>query len=186
MNIYVANILVTLVWGLMLLLIKPTPNKRRVFIGLTTVQWILISGLRGMSVSPDMYSYKLRYQTSMYTSWKQVFRAFYDVYVNEEGKDPGYTLFEKVTQIFVKDYQAYLFIVAVIFFCMSCNLDIPQFTAPVLQLPYIFGVPFRILRNNGNPSDHCDGSRCTHRLGVYQTPRVLEIPARMRRGVYDT
>ena len=95
MNIYVANILVTLISGLMFLLIRPTPNKRKAFICLSTVQWVLISGLRGMSVSPDMYSYKLRYQTAMHTSWKQVFRAFYDVYVNEEGKDPGYTLFEK-------------------------------------------------------------------------------------------
>lgn len=120
MNIYVVNILLTLLWGFMLLLIKPTPNKRKVFVGLTAAQWILISGLRGMSVSPDMFSYKLRYNVTTHMSWKQVFRTFYDVYVNEEGKDPGYTLFEKITQVFVTNFQAYLFIVAVIFFvCLA-------------------------------------------------------------------
>ena len=120
MNIYVVNILLTLLWGFMLLLIKPTPNKRKAFVGLTAAQWILISGLRGMSVSPDMFSYKLRYNVTTHMSWKQVFRTFYDVYVNEEGKDPGYTLFEKITQVFVTNYQAYLFIVAVIFFvCLA-------------------------------------------------------------------
>ncbi len=143
MNIYVANILLTLVSGLMLLLIRPTPNKRKAFICLSTVQWILISGLRGMSVSPDMYSYKLRYQTALHTSWKQVFRAFYDVYVNEEGKDPGYTLFEKITQLFIRNYQAYLFIVAVIFFvCLAVwiyrNSKLPCFSYLIFSA-FLFG-----------------------------------------------
>ncbi len=143
MNIYVANVLLTLVWGLMLLLIKPTPNKRKVFIGLTTVQWILISGLRGMSVSPDMYSYKFKFEKALHTSWKQVFASFYDVYVNEDGKDPGYTIFEKVIQIFVKDYQAYLFIVAVIFFvCLAIwiyrNSRLPCFSYLIFSA-FLFG-----------------------------------------------
>ena len=45
-----------------------------------------------------------------------MFENFYVVYVNEEGKDPGYAVFEKIVQIFTDNYQVYLVVVAAVFF----------------------------------------------------------------------
>lgn len=116
MNIYVVNILLTFVWGMIFLGVFRGDRGKKIFCALTGVQWILISGLRGMSVSPDMYSYQRKFYTTMKTPWNQLFDNFYLVYVDEEGKDPGYAVFEKIVQIFTKDYQTFLFIVAVLFF----------------------------------------------------------------------
>lgn len=116
MNVYVLNIIFTFLWGLVFLAIVGGKHGKKAFCTLTAIQWILISGLRGMSVSRDMYSYQIRFYKTMNTSWNSLFDNFYLTYVDEEGKDPGYSVFEKVIQLFTKDFQIYLFIVAVIFF----------------------------------------------------------------------
>lgn len=143
MNIYVLNVILTLVWASFLLLYQRSRKKSIAFLTLVSIQWILISGLRGMSVSPDMYSYRLRYFTTMNTPWKTIFQNFYDVYVNEEGKDPGYSLFEKITQIFIKDYNAYLIIVAALFFIALAfwvykNSSLPCFSYLIFSA-FLFG-----------------------------------------------
>lgn len=116
MNIYVVNILLTFVWAAIFLGIFRGDKGKKIFCALTGLQWTLISGLRGMSVARDMYSYEQRFEKTMHTSWRDLFDNFYLVYVDEEGKDPGYSVFEKIVQIFTKDYHAFLFIVAVLFF----------------------------------------------------------------------
>lgn len=116
MNIYVLNILLTFFWAFVFLGLVKSDNGKKAFCALTGIQWILISGLRGMSVSADMYSYKTRFENTMNTPWNNLFDNFYLVYVDEEGKDPGYSVFEKFIQLFTKDYHAFLFIVAVLFF----------------------------------------------------------------------
>ncbi len=120
MNIYVVNIILTFIWAFLFLKIYRGSGEgnrgKKIFCTLTTIQWILISGLRGMSVSPDMESYKYRFENTLVTPWRQLFNNFELVYINGEGKDPGYAIFEKIVQIFTDDYQVFLFIVAVIFF----------------------------------------------------------------------
>lgn len=116
MNIYVLNILLTFFWAFVFLGLVKSDNGKKAFCALTGVQWILISGLRGMSVSPDMFSYKNRFDNTMNTPWNRLFDNFYLVYVDEEGKDPGYAVFEKIVQIFTKDFQVFLLLVAVLFF----------------------------------------------------------------------
>ncbi|MGN0554954.1 MAG: EpsG family protein, partial [Candidatus Fimenecus sp.] len=103
-------------------------------ISLTGVQWILISGLRGMSVSSDMYSYQRKFYTTLKTPWNQLFDNFYLVYVDEEGKDPGYAVFEKIVQIFTQDYQTFLFIVAVLFFTGLAVWVYKNSTHPLLSM----------------------------------------------------
>lgn len=121
MNIYVINIFITFVWALLLLVFKPTERKKKTFIGFATLQWILISGLRHVSVGDDTFSYKLLFNKAINLSWKSVIpKMFVKVYVEEEGKDPGYIVFEKVIQLFTKNYQWFLVIVAVLFFvCLA-------------------------------------------------------------------
>lgn len=116
MNIFVVNIIMTLLWGALLLVVQPTERKKRIFIGLMTASWILISGLRGLEVGADTLTYRNRFLRTADTSWRSLFENYYFVYVNEEGKDPGYSVFEKIVQIFTDNYQVYLVVVAVIFF----------------------------------------------------------------------
>ncbi|MGN1161706.1 MAG: EpsG family protein [Candidatus Fimenecus sp.] len=116
MNIFVVNILLTMLWGFILLKIKPTKTKRKLYIALMSFNWILISGFRGMSVGADTLSYRRRFERTLSTPWSKLFENFYVVYVNEDGKDPGYSVFEKLVQIFTQNYQVYLLIVAAVFF----------------------------------------------------------------------
>lgn len=116
MNIFVINIVLTLLLGVLLLVVQPTERKKRIFIALMTINWTLISGLRGLTVGADTLVYKGRFERTAHTSWARLFENFYLVYVNEEGKDPGYAVFEKCVQIFTDNYQVYLVVVAVIFF----------------------------------------------------------------------
>ncbi len=116
MNIFVVNIILTLLFGFLLLGVNPTKQKRKLYIALMSVNWILISGLRGMRVGADTLSYRNRFERTLATPWSKLFDNFYAVYVGDEGKDPGYSVFEKSVQIFTDNYQVYLVIVAVIFF----------------------------------------------------------------------
>lgn len=116
MNIFVVNIVLTLVLGFFLINVQPNKTKKKLYIALMTVNWIFISGLRGLSVGADTISYLSRYNITRITSWKELINNFYTVYVGGEGKDPGYSMFEKLTQIFSTDYQVYLIIIAVCFF----------------------------------------------------------------------
>ncbi len=115
-NIYFVNVVLTLAFGAIFNVLGHTERSKKAFCIVTSIQWILISGLRGMTVSRDMMSYKLKFDNAKIMPWKDVFKKFYFVYVEEEGKDPGYDIFQKVVQIFTDDYQVFLFIVAVMFF----------------------------------------------------------------------
>jgi len=116
MNIFVVNIVLTLLFGFFLLEVNPTKQKRKLYIGLMSVNWILISGLRGMRVGADTISYRNRFERTLVMPWSKLFDNFYTVYFGDEGKDPGYSVFEKLVQIFTDSYQVYLVVVAAIFF----------------------------------------------------------------------
>lgn len=119
MNIYVINIILTFLWAFLFFKVFKTEdgsNGKKAFCIMTAVQWILISGLRGLSVGADTNSYLLRFEETLHSHWEEVFDNFKLVYVDGEGKDPGYAVFEKIVQIFTDDYQVFLFVVAVIFF----------------------------------------------------------------------
>ncbi len=120
MNVYVINVILTFFWGLLFLRtsrgLGTGSAGKKSFCILATIQWILISGLRGLSVGADTYSYYNRFEKTKLTPWNQLFNNFELVYVEDEGKDPGYSVFEKIVQLFTDDYQVFLIIVAVIFF----------------------------------------------------------------------
>ncbi len=77
---------------------------------------ILQSGLRNIAVGADTFAYSHIFVDTMYTSWGQIIDNFQGVYIEGEGKDPGYTLLEKIFQIFSTNYQIYLIAIATFFF----------------------------------------------------------------------
>lgn len=126
MTIYLLNIFLILLWGFLLVYYRPTPKKKMYFCAIASLQWILISGLRHISVGADTTGYLRSFKAVEQRSWKTVFTAFVDVYFrgrepensaeNALYKDPGYLVFQKVIHIFTDNPQMYLLIVAVIIF----------------------------------------------------------------------
>lgn len=76
---------------------------------------LLISGLRNVAVGEDTYAYFLTFNEVKNTSWSQTLNEISDYYSSGLGKDPGYTLFQKILQIISTDYTVYLLIVSSIF-----------------------------------------------------------------------
>ena len=116
MNIFLVNVLLTFLWGFVFLVIVGKKTGKRLFCIFASAQWILISGLRGMTVAEDMVAYEKKFNEALKSGWKDIFDNFYFVYIEGEGKDPGYDVFEKIVQLFTDNYHVFIFIVAVLFF----------------------------------------------------------------------
>ena len=116
MNVFLVNVLLTFLWAFVFLLMVGKDKGKKLFCVFASVQWILISGLRGMTVAEDMYAYETKFREVAKTSWTDIFDNFYFVYIEGEGKDPGYDVFEKIIQLFTSNFHVFIFIVAVLFF----------------------------------------------------------------------
>lgn len=114
--VYLINILLLTIESAVLARYKHKMNSKKIFCILATIQWVLISGLRGLSVGADTYGYKSGFDLREYQSWDFLFNDFIDVlFKNGEGKDPGYAILEKTFHIFSDSYQGWLMFIAVLF-----------------------------------------------------------------------
>lgn len=99
---------------------KITINKNKMICLIASFNWIVLSGLRGLSVGDDTYSYKVNFFDKIeYTSWSTLLDNFYKKYVLQVpnmDKDLGYSIFEKIFHTFSSNYQLYLIFIAIIFF----------------------------------------------------------------------
>lgn len=90
--------------------------KKRFIYG-ASVALILISGLRNEAVGNDTFAYMLHFEDTLDVSWSEIFRNFGETYLNplnNEGKDPGYRIFEKLIGCVIPNSRLYLFVVAAI------------------------------------------------------------------------
>ncbi len=121
MLVYLINIALILLWGVVLLKHKPTDKKRKIFCSIAALQWILISGLRSPYMSADVYiNYSRYFEDMKTTSWAEVISNNIKYVLsfgnnNTDIDDPGYELFMKLCQIFSDNFQVFLLIVAVVF-----------------------------------------------------------------------
>lgn len=115
--VYFINIFLIFAWAVILLKNNPNQTKRKIYCGIVALQWILISGLRHISVGgADNYSFYARFEMTKTTSWKTILQENWDYIFNGlDAKDPGYTLVTKVFQIFSNDFQVFLIFIAVVF-----------------------------------------------------------------------
>lgn len=91
-------------------------HRRKQYVTFVCILLILQSGLRNVAIGADTYAYYLKFEEIKYTSWKQIWQNFFDVYVLGVGKDAGYPLLEKLFQIFSTEYRIFLIAVATLFF----------------------------------------------------------------------
>lgn len=116
MKIYLLNIALIAIYAI-LFLNKSNYKSKKHFCILTSINWIIISGLRHITIGADTYVYKVyMFDKVVHSDWNQILSNFLGIYLRGEiGKDPGYTIFQKIIQIFTVNYQIYLIIIAIIF-----------------------------------------------------------------------
>ncbi|MBE9600313.1 EpsG family protein [Pedobacter sp. MC2016-24] len=96
-------------------------SNRKQYIFIISAILILQSGLRNVAVGTDTYAYFDMFETVKTTPWDEVILEFVLHYTIGVGKDPGFMVFEKIVQIFISDYQGFLFLIAMMFFPVLGN-----------------------------------------------------------------
>ncbi len=132
MNIFLLNFILMLVEALFLLFIpnnmpgsskKSIDLKKKTFVVLQCIQWVLISSLRADTVGADTFAYTKIFELHSELSWKECFEYVKTYYINPENIDtaniydcePGYIFFEKIVAT-IWDSQWFLkFVIATIF-----------------------------------------------------------------------
>ena len=116
MTVYLINISLILILGYVLMYNKSSDKKAKIYCTLVALQWILISGLRHVSIGADTEVYYNSFEASKNTPWSKLFDNLWGyLFEGSNVKDPGYFLFQKFFQIFCNDYQVYLIFIAFIF-----------------------------------------------------------------------
>ena len=121
MAVYLINIALILFWRLHFTQ-KRGPDSRKRYCTIVAVQWILISGLRSWDVGADTSNYANHFENTKMVPWASILREVFGyLFLGQEANDPGYTLFMKIVQIVVRDYQVFLLLIAVIFMTLMAK-----------------------------------------------------------------
>ncbi len=116
MGIYLINIILIVFFGFIFIHINPSDTKKKIYCVICATQWILLSGLRHLSIGNDTYQFNFHFQQGLETPWSTVVGNFWDYLFNGlDTKDPGYFLLQKIFQIFSQDYRTWLFFIAIVF-----------------------------------------------------------------------
>jgi hypothetical protein len=100
-------------------------QRRKEYVWFIMLLLALQSGLRNWNVGPpDTMQYYRRWDQVRSTSWKEIFDSlFFGV-----EKDPFYTFFQKVIQVFSENFQFFLLVVAAIFMIALGNFVLKNTT----------------------------------------------------------
>ena len=113
MTIYLVNMALLVGWGL-LLIRHEIPSRRAWFVSFATIQWIVLSGFRDVTVGADTAQYKALFLQSQTLPLGAFTDRFFEI-VFTESEDPGFYLFQRLIQYVITDYQVYLVLIAMIF-----------------------------------------------------------------------
>ena len=116
MTIYLINIISILAFGFALIHTNPSDAKKKVYCTICAVQWILLSGLRDLTVGDDTRGYALHFEGGLTTPWSTILSNCWNyLFHGYKTKDPGYYLLQKIFQIFSQEYRMWLFFIAIVF-----------------------------------------------------------------------
>ncbi len=92
-------------------------NKNALYCAIASFLWIMLSGLRHLSVGADTVSYVNHFFQIGNKSFYSVFYGFIDAFVGGNGElDPGYDIVVKVFHTISQNEHVFLTLVAIIFF----------------------------------------------------------------------
>ena len=152
MSVYVLNTILTIVWESIFL--RRNNKSRKVFISIVSLQMILLSGLRDISIGDDTWNYKGHFyevinpSLSQYYGWKALFSKL--IYFHNQtysSRDLGYELLSKLFATFFPDFRVFLIAVA-IFVCVGLARFLNKYS-PDIAVSYVlfqaFILPFMLL-----------------------------------------
>lgn len=103
--------------------------------------WILLSGLRHISIGNDTLNYRDMFGRVENRSWAYLLGQVKEKFINgEDILDPGFFVFNKIMSVFTRNYQIYLILFAILFFTIF-GFFVYKFSAN----PYISYVLFSCL-----------------------------------------
>lgn len=122
-NIFILNFILTLIWGIIFLvpsnqITLDGEHKRKTFIIICCIQWVLISSLRADSVGADTVNYMRLFDVHNNMSWEAVLLAAKDYYFGSEvavDYELGYVIFEKLIGSISSSHLFYKMVIATIF-----------------------------------------------------------------------
>ena len=91
-------------------------NANKIYIIIICLVFVLISGLRNLTVGNDTITYFYEYNRLKTETWENIFYNFKRAYIYGTSKDPGYNLLVKLANTFSINFQLFLVSVAVFFF----------------------------------------------------------------------
>jgi len=93
-----------------------SPKNNKIFCILASCNWILLSGLRHLTIGADTIKYGYYFEQAKKISWGTLWKDGVNIFIHGTmGKDPGYIVFQKLLQFFTGSYRVYLILIAVIF-----------------------------------------------------------------------
>lgn len=119
MDIRLYSYLIILLSGLFFVIRSQTHktyNARKKYIVFICILLGLQSGLRGMGVGPDTPGYFNWYNDIKLLNWTELANNFTKAYTYNQDKDAGFPIFVKIIQMTGADFQAFLIVIAVIYF----------------------------------------------------------------------
>jgi len=100
------------------LLLKESDEYGRYYYAIVvTIALVFVSCFRNIWIGNDTYAYLRSMERSVNTPWNDIFSSFFTNYISpsmEDGKDPGYAVFEKLFSTISTNYTLYLFFIAVL------------------------------------------------------------------------
>jgi len=153
MSVYVLNTMLTIIWESIFLRGNNRKN-RKAFTFIVSLQMILLSGLRHISIGADTWNYKGNFYEvinpafDQYYSWKVLFLKFIQLFSQTySSRDLGYALFTKLFATFIPNFRVFLFAIA-IFVCTGLARFLNKYSADI-AVSYVlfqaFILPFMLL-----------------------------------------
>ena len=124
-NIFLVNFFVTIFFGALLIYTGNEESRgvrKKIFVIITCIQWILISGLRADSVGADTENYLNIFDEHAKMTWKETFNIVRQYFRGELHNDainsdlePLFIVFNKLVSVFTLNHVVYKFVIAIIF-----------------------------------------------------------------------
>jgi transmembrane protein EpsG len=111
--------------------------KRKWYVIIMVILFVLESSLRSVWVGPDTIYYYQFFENTKDTSWQELWQLFKLTYIEGKGKDPGFYVYMKIIQLFSSNFNVFLFVSALIFF-VPLGVIWYRYSTSILQLIFAF------------------------------------------------
>ncbi len=118
MYVYVINMILIYFENLITKVKNSGKSYKKLFCALVSLQFILISGLRAITIGADTPVYEELFVYYHSITWKEMldyFIAMFTQSVTYESRDMAYYLFTKIFSAIIPSYRAFLFFVIIVF-----------------------------------------------------------------------